>query len=60
MLPGEDRDPKPSRPEGVPVPLHSGFIQSLECGDYVFVASQISNSEAMTAVENPNQIREVK
>jgi enamine deaminase RidA (YjgF/YER057c/UK114 family) len=51
VLPGDGREPKPARPEGVPVPPHSGFIPSLECGDYVFVAGQMPNNEAMTALE---------
>jgi len=33
------------------VPQHSGFIPSLVCGDYVFVAGQMPNNEAMTALE---------
>jgi enamine deaminase RidA (YjgF/YER057c/UK114 family) len=51
VLPGEGREPKPARPEGVPVPQHSGFIPSLVCGDYVFVAGQMPNNEAMTALD---------
>jgi enamine deaminase RidA (YjgF/YER057c/UK114 family) len=51
VLPGEGREPKAARPEGVPVPHHSGFIASLECGDYVFVAGQMPNNEAMTGLE---------
>ena len=51
VLPGEGREPKAARPEGVPVPQHSGFIASLECGDYVFVAGQMPNNEAMTGLE---------
>jgi enamine deaminase RidA (YjgF/YER057c/UK114 family) len=51
VLPGEGREPKAARPEGVPVPPHSGFIPSLECGDYVFVAGQMPNNEAMTGLE---------
>ena len=38
VLPGDGREPKPARAEGVPVPQHSGFIASLVSGDYVFVA----------------------
>jgi len=38
VLPGGGREPRPAQPEGVPVPKHSGFIASLVCGDYVFVA----------------------
>src|SRR6202142_3786732 len=51
VLPGQGREPKPARPEGVPVPQHSGFIPSLVCGDYVFVAGQMPNNEAMTALD---------
>jgi enamine deaminase RidA (YjgF/YER057c/UK114 family) len=35
----------------VPVPPHSGFIPSLVSGDYVFVAGQMPNNEAMEALE---------
>ncbi|MGA9005891.1 MAG: RidA family protein [Xanthobacteraceae bacterium] len=52
VLPGDGRDPKPAQPEGVPVPPHSGFIPSLECGDYVFVAGQMPNNAAMTGLES--------
>jgi enamine deaminase RidA (YjgF/YER057c/UK114 family) len=51
VLPGDGREPKPARPEGVPVPQHSGFIPSLVCGDYVFVAGQMPNNEAMTGLD---------
>jgi enamine deaminase RidA (YjgF/YER057c/UK114 family) len=51
VLPGEGREPHPARAGGVPVPQHSGFIPSLVCGDYVFVAGQMPNNEAMTALE---------
>jgi enamine deaminase RidA (YjgF/YER057c/UK114 family) len=51
VLPGEGREPRPARPEGVPVPQHSGFIASLVCGDYVFVAGQMPNNEAMTGLD---------
>src|SRR5215469_16619595 len=51
VLPGEGRQPKAARPEGVPVPQHSGFIASLVCGDYVFVAGQMPNNEAMTGLD---------
>jgi hypothetical protein len=44
VLPGDGREPKPARPQGVPVPQHSGFIGSLVCGDYVFVAGQMPNN----------------
>jgi len=50
VLPGEGREPKPAQAEGVPVPQHSGFIPSLVCGDYVFVAGQMPNNEAMTGL----------
>ena len=51
VLPGEGGEPKAARPEGVPVPQHSGFIASLVCGDYVFVAGQMPNNEAMTGLD---------
>jgi len=51
VLPGGGREPKPARPEGVPVPQHSGFIASLVSGDYVFVAGQMPNNEAMTGLD---------
>src|SRR5690606_10443527 len=44
-------EPKPARAEGVPVPQHSGFVPSLVVGDYVFVAGQLPNNEAMTGLE---------
>jgi enamine deaminase RidA (YjgF/YER057c/UK114 family) len=50
VLPGDGREPRPARPEGVPVPQHSGFIASLISGDYVFVAGQMPNNEAMTGL----------
>jgi enamine deaminase RidA (YjgF/YER057c/UK114 family) len=50
VLPGEGREPKPAQVEGVPVPQHSGFIPSLVCGDYVFVAGQMPNNAAMTGL----------
>ena len=51
VLPGEGREPKAARPEGVPVPQHSGFIASLVSGDYVFVAGQMPNNEVMTGLD---------
>src|SRR5215813_8937320 len=51
VLPGDGREPKAARAEGVPVPQHSGFIASLVCGDYVFVAGQMPNNEAMTGLD---------
>lgn len=33
------------------MPQHSGFIASLVSGDYVFVAGQMPNNDAMTAIE---------
>ncbi len=51
VLPGEGRRPKAAQPEGVPVPQHSGFIASLTCGDFVFVAGQMPNNAAMTGLE---------
>jgi enamine deaminase RidA (YjgF/YER057c/UK114 family) len=50
VLPGEGREPHPARADNVPVPQHSGFIPSLVCGDYVFVAGQMPNNEAMTGL----------
>jgi enamine deaminase RidA (YjgF/YER057c/UK114 family) len=50
-LPGEGREPKGARPKDVPVPPHSGFIPALVSGDYVFVAGQMPNNEAMTGLE---------
>ena len=50
VLPGEGREPKAARAEGVPVPQHSGFIASLVSGDYVFVAGQMPNNDAMTGL----------
>jgi enamine deaminase RidA (YjgF/YER057c/UK114 family) len=51
VLPGEGREPKAARPEGVPVPQHSGFIASLVSGDFVFVAGQMPNNDAMNAID---------
>lgn len=51
VVPGEDRQPKPAHPKGVPVPAHSGFVATLICGDYVFVAGQMPNNEDMTGLE---------
>jgi enamine deaminase RidA (YjgF/YER057c/UK114 family) len=51
VLPGEGREPHPAREGSVPVPQHSGFIPSLVSGDYVFVAGQMPNNEAMDALE---------
>jgi len=51
VLPGDGREPRAAHPEGVPVPQHSGFIASLVCGDYVFVAGQMPNNEAMTGLD---------
>jgi enamine deaminase RidA (YjgF/YER057c/UK114 family) len=53
VLPGEGRTPRAARPEGVPVPQHSGFIASLVSGDYVFVAGQMPNNEEMTGIAKP-------
>jgi enamine deaminase RidA (YjgF/YER057c/UK114 family) len=51
VIPGDGREPKPARVEGVPVPQHSGFIPSLVSGDYVFVAGQMPNNAEMTGLE---------
>src|SRR5215210_7943521 len=53
VLPGEGREPRPARADNVPVPQHSGFIPSLISGDYVFVAGQMPNNEAMTGLAAP-------
>jgi enamine deaminase RidA (YjgF/YER057c/UK114 family) len=53
VLPGDGREPRAARPEGVPVPQHSGFIASLISGDYVFVAGQMPNNEEMTGIAKP-------
>lgn len=50
VLPGGDRMPV-AAPPSVPVPPHSGFIPSLIMGDYCFVAGQMPNNVAMTAIE---------
>jgi enamine deaminase RidA (YjgF/YER057c/UK114 family) len=52
VLPGDGREPKAARVEGVPVPPHSGFIPSLVSGDYVFVAGQMPNNVDMTGLES--------
>jgi enamine deaminase RidA (YjgF/YER057c/UK114 family) len=51
VLPGDGREPRAAHPKDVPVPQHSGFIASLSCGDYVFVAGQMPNNEAMTGLD---------
>jgi enamine deaminase RidA (YjgF/YER057c/UK114 family) len=51
VIPGEGREPKIGRPEGVPVPQHSGFNVTLISGDFVFGAGQMPNNEAMTGLE---------
>jgi enamine deaminase RidA (YjgF/YER057c/UK114 family) len=51
VLPSSGWEVKPARKDSVPVPQHSGFIPSLLCGDYVFVAGQMPNNEAMDAIE---------
>jgi enamine deaminase RidA (YjgF/YER057c/UK114 family) len=51
VIPGDGREPKPARVDGVPVPQHSGFIPSLVSGDYVFVAGQMPNNANMTGLE---------
>jgi len=50
MIPGSGREVRPARPKDVPVPPHSGFIASLIAGDFVFVAGQMPNNEAMTGL----------
>jgi enamine deaminase RidA (YjgF/YER057c/UK114 family) len=51
VVPGEGREPRAASVEGVPVPQHSGFIPSLVCGDFVFVAGQMPNNVEMTGLE---------
>lgn len=51
VMPGGGREPRAARPDNVPVPQHSGFIASLVSGDFVFVAGQMPNNEAMTAID---------
>jgi len=51
VLPGDGREPRAARVEGVPVPPHSGFIPSLVSCDYVFVAGQMPNNVEMTGLE---------
>ena len=51
VLPGGGREPQAARPDNAPVPQHSGFIASLVSGDFVFVAGQMPNNEAMTALD---------
>jgi enamine deaminase RidA (YjgF/YER057c/UK114 family) len=53
VLPGGGREPRPARPEGVPVPQHSGFIATLISGDFVFVAGQMPNNDEMTGLAKP-------
>ncbi|MGH6703330.1 MAG: Rid family hydrolase [Bradyrhizobium sp.] len=50
VLPGDGREPRSARADDVPVPQHSGFIASLISGDYVFVAGQMPNNEAMNGL----------
>lgn len=50
VIPGPGRETRPATPKDVPVPQHSGFIASLISGDYVFVAGQMPNNEAMTGL----------
>jgi enamine deaminase RidA (YjgF/YER057c/UK114 family) len=47
VMPGDGRRPSRTKPEGVPVPEHSGFLPALVSGDYVFVAGQVANAESM-------------
>ncbi len=53
VLPGGDRAPRDARADDVPVPPHSGFVPSIVSGDYVFVAGQMPNNEAMDAIAAP-------
>lgn len=53
VLPAAGEEPRPARPDGVPVPAHSGFVASLVAGDYVFVAGQMPNNDEMTGLAKP-------
>jgi len=50
VMPGDDRAPRAAAADDVPVPQHSGFVASLVSGDFVFVAGQMPNNEAMTGL----------
>jgi enamine deaminase RidA (YjgF/YER057c/UK114 family) len=47
-LPGYGMEPRRAIPVDVPVPQHSGFAAAISAGDYVFVAGQMANNEALT------------
>nr|WP_258731775.1 RidA family protein [Ancylobacter mangrovi] len=53
VLPGHDMEPRRAIPPDVPVPEHSGFATSVAAGDYVFVAGQMANNEAMSELAGP-------
>ena len=50
VMPGDDRAPRAAAADDVPVPQRSGFVASLVSGDFVFVAGQMPNNEAMTGL----------
>jgi enamine deaminase RidA (YjgF/YER057c/UK114 family) len=50
VVPDSGLDPRQARADDVPVPPGSGFVPSLAAGDYVFVAGQMANDEAMTGL----------
>ncbi|MGB6539020.1 MAG: RidA family protein [Xanthobacteraceae bacterium] len=52
VLPGGGREPRPAGASDTPVPPHSGFIPALVSGDYVFIAGQIANNDAMNGLDS--------
>jgi len=51
VMPGYGMEPRRSAPANVPVPQHSGFAAAALAGDYVFVAGQMANNEAMSELD---------
>lgn len=51
VMPGHGMEPRRAVPANVPVPQHSGFAAAALAGDYVFVAGQMANNDAMTELE---------
>lgn len=51
VMPGHGMEPRRAIPSNVPVPQHSGFAAAALAGDYVFVAGQMANNEAMSELE---------
>lgn len=51
VMPGHDMEPRRAVPANVPVPQHSGFAAAALAGDYVFVAGQMANNEAMSELD---------